>query len=65
MKNKCPSSINFIFLLGFLTFLYVMFMGPLATATYKAFKEDNFQEFSDSIILSIRNKLEHIFKNIK
>jgi hypothetical protein len=41
-----------------------MFMAPLASATYNAFKENRFQEFSDKSILNIKSKIDNIFRNI-
>jgi len=59
---KQPSVISFIVLLSMLTLLYVMFMGPISKGSYKAFQEDTFQEYSDSLILSVKSKVDNIFK---
>lgn len=59
---KQPSVISFIVLLSLVTLLYVMFMGPISKGSYKAFNEDNFQEYSDSLILSVKSKIDNLFK---
>jgi len=59
---KQPSVRSFIVLLSMLTLLYVMFMGPISKGSYKAFQEDTFQEYSDSLILSVKSKVDNIFK---
>ena len=39
-----------------------MFMGPLSKGSYKAFQEDSFQEYSDNLILSVKSKIDNLFK---
>jgi len=59
---KQPSVISFIVLLSILTLMYVMFMGPLSKGSYKAFQEDSFQEYSDNLILTVKSKIDNLFK---
>jgi hypothetical protein len=60
MSKKCPSTINFLFLLGFLTFLYAMFMNPLAKGSFQAFKENKFQEYSDGLIKNVKSRIDSL-----
>lgn len=57
-----PSVLNFIVLLFLLTVAYVMFMGPISTASYIAFKDDDFQKYSDEMLLSVKSKIDNIIK---
>lgn len=59
---KDPSVISFIVLLSIITVLYVMFMSPIATGSYRAFEDDNFQEYSDGLIITIKTKIDNLFK---
>lgn len=59
---KKPSVMSFIVLISLLTITYVMFMGPISKDSYKAFQEDNFQEYSDSLLLSVKSKIDNLFK---
>ena len=62
MANKHQKTINFIFLLGVLTILYLKVMSPIAKAVYNAFKENRFQELSDKTLLSIKSSINSLFK---
>lgn len=59
---KQPSVLSFIVLITILTLLYVMFMGPIAAGSYSAFKDDNFQEYSDNLLISVKSKIDNLFK---
>ena len=59
---KTPSVISFIVLLSIITALYVMFMSPIATGSYHAFENDNFQEYSDDMIITMKTKIDNLFK---
>jgi hypothetical protein len=49
-------------MLSMLTLAYVMFMGPISKGSYKAFQEDSFQEYSDNLILTVKSKIDNLFK---
>ena len=58
MTYKPPSVLGFIFLLASITFVYIMFLSPFATGAYFAFKDGNYQEFSDGLIRKLKRKLK-------
>ena len=55
--NKNPSVLGFLVLLFSLTFLYAVFMGPLAVGSYYAFKNGNDKQYSDSLIRNFKKKI--------